>query len=82
MGRGCGRSLIDTGLRSVPLKLSLVMEPHPQDECYARLHATRNGKREILATKSDWDASLSLRARADGTFFVGAGERSFAYISP
>ncbi len=51
MGRGCGRSLIDTGLRSVPLKLSLVMEPHPQDECYARVHATRNGKGGILATK-------------------------------
>ena len=53
MGRGHGRSRVDKGLRSAPLKLSLVMEPHPQDECYARLHATRNGKGEILATKSE-----------------------------
>ena len=81
MGRGCGRSLIDTGLQSVPLKLSLVMDPHPQDECYARLHATRNGKGEILATKSDWDASLSLRARAGGTFLWEL-ETSFPFVSP
>ena len=66
MGRGCGRSSAETGLRGVALELSLDIEASPPGQCYAPQNVARNGKEMKVATKLVLEYIPSRQPRRSG----------------